>query len=741
MGALSWLNAKHSKERQPPSLCKVLRPWALFHKTYSTYISSYVITKLSFILQMYVHMPYADDHHLSICEQVMREYGKMDQTITHCIFVGPPGVGKSSLMNRLLHLKLDPSRTSTQVAEKSVMIRNVSTTAAQVSGIDWQKIEDPISQASELMGQLSAKQELVSKVEVSKEMEKSLTQSSRLREETSQVPNQGVINISQSITPTISDSHKSQFSKTMDFFQRVVKEKGVSSLQQQISGWTVYLTDSGGQPEFQELLPALVVGPCVFFVVFPLDKDPEENYEVEYVRPDEQKCMRKYLSSLTLQEDLMRSLASIACLTYKDNDGNILRPKVMLVATFRDKVPQEEDCKAKLDYINMLVKETDAFHLDMIVEASETQIVFTINNASDVQSKKDAQEMRDAFQILADGFKVHLPSPWLIFSIRVQHDYAQDSIISKKKCFEVAQECGISNEIEFEAALQFLHKQTGVLHYYKKPPELSQIVIRDPQHLLSRVNLLVEKTFTFVKTRSTRCTENFKRGIFKQTDYERLTKEFGQSNLNPSMLLKLLEHLNVVVPLDGERYFMPCAIAHLDEDPVTGHTRSSTIPPLLITFKSGYCPKGLFGALVACITNKKVANCVLNLDESKVYRDQICFKMDKHSLLLRVNPTYIYIEVIPYNPDTPLSTLCTICNDVHKLILENIKIACKTLHYSDNANCCLSFKCPCDQYDQQEKFHPAMLREDLNNRFWCIQSKRVVDVRRQCYIWLPEVSR
>ena len=50
----------------------------------------------------------------------MREYGNMGQTIMHCIFVGPAGVGKTSLLKRLLHMKLDPNRTSTQAVEKSV---------------------------------------------------------------------------------------------------------------------------------------------------------------------------------------------------------------------------------------------------------------------------------------------------------------------------------------------------------------------------------------------------------------------------------------------------------------------------------------------------------------------------------------------------------------------------------------------------------------------------------------------
>ena len=133
---------------------------------------------------------------------------------------------------------------------------------------------------------------------------------------------------------------------------------------------------------------------------------------------------------------------------------------------------------------------------------------------------------------------------------------------------------------------------------YKEPSELSQIVIKDSQYLFSRVNQLVEETFTFVKTHCSQCTNDFKKGIFELTDYKTLTNKSSQSKLNPSMLLKLLEYLNVAVPLgDGARYFMPCAIAHLDEDTGVGRTQSATIPPLLITFKSGYCPKGLFGYL------------------------------------------------------------------------------------------------------------------------------------------------
>ena len=766
----------------------------------------------NYIFDLYIqHLPtfflIEVDHYLSICEEVIQKHGQMDQTIMHCIFLGAAGVGKSSLMKRLLRLKLDPNRTSTQIAEKSIRVevRDVKTAVAHVSGLDWHIIDDASTQACGLMGQMFTKQEKESKTKhqlavggkniqaaeqrgvrktpeqdselnekMSTKQERESKEENELKRDNSEGPGQiGQQHIKQqkilkdtavdeqvseeleqgsrithspeyvldSSEHTTSNSQPFQFSK-IDFFREVLNKKGLSGLKQHINNpWTLYLTDSGGQPEFQELLPALAVGPCVFIVVFPLDQDMTKGYKVQYMRPDEQKCMKIYTSSFNLQEDLMRSLASIASTKYKDKDGKEVKPRVLLVATFIDKVPQE-DRQTKLDYIEALVKETDVYHQDMVVIASETQMVFTINNVSE-EAENDAQKIRDAFKKIAKHFVVPTPYPWLVFGILVQHEYGNDSIICNKECFKLAQECGI-NETKFEAALQFLHKQTGILHYYQEPVELRQIVIRNPQHLFNRVNHLVEKTFIFENTPSGKCIDDFKKGIFKREDYDTLTEDSSSSKLTSDMLLKLLEHLKVVVSLgDSEKYFMPCAIAHLDKAQSATIDQSccshATIPPLLITFKSGYCPKGLFGALVACIANKQVAKCTLNLDEAKIYRDQICFTMGQYNLLLRVNPTYIYIKIIPDKLDIPLSTLSTQCNSVCRLILENISIACEKLHYSDDANARLSFEC--NQCGEPEKFHPAVLREDQDNCFWCFRAKKVVDVKKECYIWLPQVSR
>ena len=543
---------------------------------------------------------------------------------------------------------------------------------------------------------------------------------------------------SQARKSTERGSSKRQQLPSIGFLRKILENEGVSGVKKYVSNpKTIYLTDSGGQPEFQELLPALVVGPCIFIVVLRLDKDLNQEYQVDYVRRGNQKHMPNYSASLTMQEDLMRSLASIASTKCKNEEK--VKSRVMLVATFIDKVPPNVR-KARLAAIEALIKETDSYTQRMIVCTFDKSNVFIINNASAVEAEKDAANIRAAFEMIARDFKLSTPWSWLIFSILVQHnEYGNDaSVICYKTCFELAKGCGIKDEREFEAALQFLHRQTGILHYYKEPSELSQIVVRNPQYLFSRVNHLVEKTFKTENTVCGKSIEDFEKGLFKREDYYEVTKTSPSSEMTPSMLLKLLEHINAVVPLDhdGESYFMPCAVTHLEPTDI-GFPQPAAIPPLLITFKSGYCPKGLFGSLIACIAR----NTTLDLDKSNIHRDQIRFALNQCNLLLRVSPTSIYLEIDPGSTVKPLSVLC---NGFRKMIFNSIDEACKTLHYSLTAHTdyFLSFEGWCDQC---KKLHPLQtvlnvdhLKVDL---FQCKQFQKLVKPSLRWYIWLPEVSR
>ena len=46
--------------------------------------------------------------------------------------------------------------------------------------------------------------------------------------------------------------------------------------------FSLYLRDTGGQVEFQEMLPLLISGPSIFFFVFRVDLDFQSKFTVEY---------------------------------------------------------------------------------------------------------------------------------------------------------------------------------------------------------------------------------------------------------------------------------------------------------------------------------------------------------------------------------------------------------------------------------------------------------------------------
>ena len=67
---------------------------------------------------------------------------------------------------------------------------------------------------------------------------------------------------------------KSKHKTPIEIFKEAIKKKGLKDLRKLLTNsWSLYLTSTGGQMEFQEFLPLLVSGPSMFFITFQLHKD------------------------------------------------------------------------------------------------------------------------------------------------------------------------------------------------------------------------------------------------------------------------------------------------------------------------------------------------------------------------------------------------------------------------------------------------------------------------------------
>ena len=82
-----------------------------------------------------VSIPGDERRRLAACERAITEKGSIDQTAIHCVFMGMPRSGKSSLMRRLLGKRLS-SCASTGVAERVVRVE-IRKSTVHVSGLLW----------------------------------------------------------------------------------------------------------------------------------------------------------------------------------------------------------------------------------------------------------------------------------------------------------------------------------------------------------------------------------------------------------------------------------------------------------------------------------------------------------------------------------------------------------------------------------------------------------------------------
>ena len=651
-----------------------------------------------------------------------------------CAFIGPPRSGKSTLMKRMVGERPTPSSSSTGVVNKVVQVF----VRSSAEGFDstWIKLShddetvivvmdasqvagDVVMDASQVAGGETHLQAVVPIKAVPQTEHRTTLLDNSASE---QGKHQAELSKSSSANSDVADPKlavsfcRSALQRNLQNAEKILRDKG----------WLVYLTDTGGQIEFQELLPVLVSGPSLFFLVFRLDHDLNKRFTVEYVRPNGT-LSEPYQSTFTVKEALLQSLASIASMVIYINRGGEqvpLKPQVFFVGTHKDMVSDQE-----IDHIDhvlqQLVTSTGLYRKGIIQFGTESRMLLAVNNLSDDDS--DVQLVRAAVERLGrqGGFNVRAPPSWLIFSLIIrQHE---GHVLSYEQCFEVARQCGIMTQGELNEALWFLHTKVGLIRHFQGEglEDLQKIVIQDPQVLFDMITDLVVETFTFDKADPVVWEDFKKKGIFPFSIFERISGSSGHL-LTPSRLVNLLEHLHIIAPLeeDGEKkYFMPCVLSHAQPAEDISRTSgdqsaelSSNSSSLLIGFRCGYCPKGLFAALVVYLLANKKSPFQWRLQCDRIFKDQISFSVGPYDMVsITVQLKYFEISCTPKLSDDRCFPLATMCGEVRRCIETGINKVTSALHYTQDTHY-LAFYCPGDhQSSHSMEPHPAEIIDIYGN--------------------------
>ena len=476
----------------------------------------------------------------------------------------------------------------------------------------------------------------------------------------------------------------------------------------------LHIIDTGGQPEFHEILPALITGPAINLLVFKLTEDLRSRYEIVYRTSAGDS--KPYETSLTHEEVIFRSLASIACLRQntigwsfdeipiEDNS----EPVAFLIATHRDQVDENKVSEVNEQLRTKIENSSHLFDSDLIQFSRSEQVIFSLDTTKDEEEVKHLRSL--LHEAIAQKFQeLKIPASWCTLSLRLRK--SKRKLFNYHTCFQLAQECGIKDTEEFTNVLWYLHHRVGIIMYYPNVADLEDIIITNLQLVFDRITNLITTCFTFKQLKSAAVEREFrKNGRFSESQLDEMSLREKGDPLNTKRLVALLKHLYIVAgPMKAQAgrktvkyYFMPCALKPAD---VEREERDGSVSPapLLICFECGYTPVGVFCCLVVYLLDQETDQVLKwKLTGNDQYRNKITFQVGQYYDTVTLISRATYLEVWVQQQMSP--SLNDLCDKILSSLHKGLVTVTQSLHYTYKSKHMFGVPCTCTAVP-----HPAVI--------------------------------
>ena len=363
----------------------------------------------------------------------------------------------------------------------------------------------------------------------------------------------------------------------------------------------IYLIDSGGQPQFSDILPFLYHHQSLHIVVFRLTDGLNSKPPVRYYRNGNDQYMFNEELSLTNLEYIER-MCEIAEAAKKYAN---FPSSVLVIGTHLDQLPEDETERDQiLQKMNRelwdKLKKYSNYLILQCGRKNEEKIIFSVNaivEKGDQREQYSTEIQRQVMKASNEHKNKTLPVKWLALQLDLVE---QGSVLDIHQCNVRGGYLGMLVP-EIQEALRFF-KEVGLnLHY---PDSGCDLVFTKLDPLISRLSILIKASFDPPPgITAGKSTELRERGLFDQLLLEDVTNfelircdSFSNDNF-----LKLLTHLKVIRPVRmsiEKRFFLPSALASTSlSNPFEIDIDAST-SPLIATFNDKILPPGFFMMLI-----------------------------------------------------------------------------------------------------------------------------------------------
>ena len=497
------------------------------------------------------------------------------------------------------------------------------------------------------------------------------------------------------IPPTLSDD-------TMDSDYSVSTNKPISIEEQMVNytdnvtaklvetipeTWDIFtLLDTGGQPEFINMLPAINSSTAITFVVLNISDGKDcldslvtaqyncEGYDygkhdLKYTNIHLLKCLLSSIKVSAMKKDNFYPE-----IIKKVTEDEHPKPVVGIIGTCSDvlKAKFGEKYNEELLKINEEVKKLVKIIADkdvLVIWCTDSKnYVIPVDNTISRESHEDlsyktsetVRSIREqSNEILRKKAQYEIPIAWFILELELRNQSKVCIPLTevKKICDRIMPSHRQMDFLQIKEVLKFYHLY-GMLLYFSEVDGMNNYVITNPEWLFLNLTKIIMCKFVSNADDlyDSYISEEMEKGICSLKLLRTLKLDLGGIGL--TSFLNLLMYLKVIAPFKNA-YFIPNILPPCNEKNIfnnkeygkpaafalNGQCIHQEVEPLLIGFTFGTIPRGLFGFLVVQLLQDNADTYELPENVCQ-YSDLISFFIKPcWQVCLRDNISYLELQV------------------------------------------------------------------------------------------------
>ena len=587
---------------------------------------------------------------------------------------------------------------------------------------------------------------------------------------------------------TISESTSKSQTDKVQFNKKVATEEEMYNInflelkESMPKTWDLFtLLDTGGQPEFINMLPAINSSTAITFIILNLSdgKDGLENpIEAKFERKGYDKNKYKHTLGYSYKDLLKCLLSSVKVAGLKKDDFHpeIIKrikkdehpkPVVYIIGTYADVLKAkmqeryDQEVKGIDEEIRHLVNSMEQDDKLVFMCNVTGRYVNPIDNRAPRVNKDEISHddpgiqtiQRDTSDIISNirqcsneilraKAQYEIPISWFILELELRkiHKVCIPLTEVKAICDNIMPSHRKMNLEQIMHILKFYH-QYGMLLYFDEVHDMKDFVITDPQWLFTNLTQIIMCKFEHNATPlyGANSIKRMDNGICDMELLGKLTKKLDLQGIQLKSFLELLVHLKVITPMDNG-YFIPNIL------PVCTNTEtmftekeygmatvsidgqdSIEVEPLLIQFTFGTIPRGLFGFLVLEILQENSSESSeserYELYGENIVRDNILFRCANlitfcvQTHLISLIDQVSYLELQVRAKDN----VPTYHYKSQRRVIKALKAVCNRFDWSFS-DCRYGFLCQSENILCHQSPHLALLNPDkpLDNDKPCV---------------------